>query len=227
MTAAVAGSQAEQLARGMEIAFREAHAAVQRGAPWRLFDDLYAAGRLGVAAAMRDYDPTTGVPFGAYARLRVHGSVLDELRRQDPLSRQVRSALRRHNRAQEQLWQELQRSPTDAEIAERAGTTTAEVHEARAAALMVAPDLLPEVDDWLFLSDMAVRVDACVTAGWLWAAIGRLPDREREVLIRHYVHGEKQDTIAADLQVTPSRVSQILTAARARLRELLDGSDVG
>jgi RNA polymerase sigma factor (sigma-70 family) len=42
--------------------------------------DLLQAGRLGLVDAARRWDPTKNVPFGAYARLRIHGSIIDMLR---------------------------------------------------------------------------------------------------------------------------------------------------
>lgn len=44
------------------------------------YEDLVQAGMLGLLDAVRRYDPTRGVPFGAYARYRVRGSMLDSIR---------------------------------------------------------------------------------------------------------------------------------------------------
>ncbi|GGJ11425.1 hypothetical protein GCM10010885_20890 [Alicyclobacillus cellulosilyticus] len=44
--------------------------------------------------AMHDYDPDQGVPFSAYAQMRVRGAMFDELRKSDPLTRAQRLALK-------------------------------------------------------------------------------------------------------------------------------------
>lgn len=46
-------------------------------------DDLVSAGVVGLIDAVDRFDPSRGVPFEAFARPRVRGSILDELRRLD------------------------------------------------------------------------------------------------------------------------------------------------
>ncbi len=50
-------------------------------------DDAFGAGLLGYWKAVKDFDPERRVPWGAYARLRIRGAVLDEARRLDPIGR--------------------------------------------------------------------------------------------------------------------------------------------
>lgn len=56
-------------------------------------DDVASEGYLALLKAAQRYDPTTGVPFGAYARRRITGALLDALRAMDPLSRLHRAAV--------------------------------------------------------------------------------------------------------------------------------------
>ena len=44
-------------------------------------DDLSSAAFLGLIAAVDRFEPGRGVPFEAYARLRIHGAIIDEIRR--------------------------------------------------------------------------------------------------------------------------------------------------
>src|ERR1700756_1210347 len=53
-----------------------------------LADDLRQAGCIGLIQALDGYDPSHGASFETYARLRIRGAMLDELRRQDWLSKQ-------------------------------------------------------------------------------------------------------------------------------------------
>jgi RNA polymerase sigma factor for flagellar operon FliA len=52
--------------------------------------DLRQDACTGLVDAATRYDVTKGVPFGAFARRRVRGAVMDGLRRQDHISRQAR-----------------------------------------------------------------------------------------------------------------------------------------
>ncbi|KQV06691.1 RNA polymerase sigma factor [Leifsonia sp. Root112D2] len=56
-------------------------------------------------------------------------------------------------------------------------------------------------------------------------AMNVLTDREGRVLVRRVLREESRDAIAADLGVSPSRVSQIVTAALSKLRDALDDED--
>jgi RNA polymerase sigma factor (sigma-70 family) len=55
------------------------------------FGDLVGAGNLGLVEAARRFDPTEGASFPTFARHRIRGSIVDSLRRIDPLSRRLRS----------------------------------------------------------------------------------------------------------------------------------------
>ena len=69
-------------------------------------DDLYSAGLMGLLNAVRNYKPDIGSPFEAYARLRIRGEVLDELRRMDWVPRSVHLKARKIQAAMEKLSQE-------------------------------------------------------------------------------------------------------------------------
>src|SRR3546814_14626330 len=60
-----------------------------------LRDDLVSAGMLGLAQAAKSWDPERGVTFERYARTRIQGALLDELRGRDWASRSVRANARR------------------------------------------------------------------------------------------------------------------------------------
>jgi RNA polymerase sigma factor for flagellar operon FliA len=57
--------------------------------------DLYQDACRGLLEAAMRYDRGTGVPFGAYARRRIEGAVLDGLRRADYLRRHTRDKVKR------------------------------------------------------------------------------------------------------------------------------------
>jgi RNA polymerase sigma factor FliA len=82
-------------------------------------DDLYSAGALGLLDAFGRFDPSKQVKFRTYAQFRIRGAILDSLRTLDWSPR----GLRRKGRAVEQAIQaligQLNRSPTDIEIAQK------------------------------------------------------------------------------------------------------------
>jgi RNA polymerase sigma factor for flagellar operon FliA len=57
-------------------------------------NELIALGALGVVEARRRYDGQRGVPFAAFAAMRIRGAMLDGLRSEDLVSRSERSRIR-------------------------------------------------------------------------------------------------------------------------------------
>jgi RNA polymerase sigma factor for flagellar operon FliA len=84
-------------------------------------DDLIQDGMCGLIGAARRYNSRRGVPFRLYAKHRIRGAILDGLRRVDPATRDLRSKVKKLEAAAHELGAELERNPTDAEVAARAG----------------------------------------------------------------------------------------------------------
>jgi RNA polymerase sigma factor FliA len=80
-------------------------------------EDLYSAGLVGLLDAVRRFDPTTGTPFESYARVRIRGAVIDELRRLDWIPRSVHDKARKVQDVMQQVEQRVSRVPTDTEMA--------------------------------------------------------------------------------------------------------------
>src|SRR5579862_8683789 len=69
-------------------------------------DDLYSVGLMGLLQALRNFDPSCGTSFETYARMRIRGAMLDELRRMDWMPRTVHEKARRIQNTMLQLEQE-------------------------------------------------------------------------------------------------------------------------
>src|SRR5579862_2323941 len=80
-------------------------------------DDLQSAGLIGLLQALRNYDPGSGNTFETYARVRIRGAMLDELRRMDWVPRTVHEKARKIQEVMGQLEQKLGRTPKEAEVA--------------------------------------------------------------------------------------------------------------
>ena len=82
-------------------------------------DDLVHAGILGLFDAATKYNPDKKVAFSSYAKHRIKGAILDSLRQLDWASRDLRRRHKQVEAATRDLASELQRNPTEAEVAER------------------------------------------------------------------------------------------------------------
>ena len=84
-------------------------------------DDLVHAGILGLFDAASKFNPDKQVVFSSYAKHRIKGAILDSLRQLDWASRDMRRRHKQVEAATRDLAAELQRNPTEAEVATKAG----------------------------------------------------------------------------------------------------------
>jgi len=198
------------------------------------FDELVSAGTMGLMNALDNFDASRGLAFSTFAAPRIRGSILDELRRQDHVSRSVRRKTREIGAARESLMRVLARAPEDREVAEHmgvdvetfwrwSGEVECTVHvpldersggddregRALAPAEFLAGETHRDIEDRLNLGE-EVEI--------LRDAILRLKEQERIVLTLYYYEELKLHEIAAILELTESRVSQVRSKALARLR---------
>ena len=86
-------------------------------------DELVQAGMIGLNEAISRFEEGRGASFGTYAARRIEGAMLDTLRANDSLSRDVRSKLRQVQAASQGLEHRLGRTPRAKEVATELGWT--------------------------------------------------------------------------------------------------------
>src|SRR5919198_3952412 len=90
-------------------------------------EDFIACGLEALIHSIERYDPDKGATLEQYAWTRIHGAVLDELRRQDWAPRSVRRWERDIHRAREQFTAAHNRRPTRDELADALAITVKEL----------------------------------------------------------------------------------------------------
>jgi RNA polymerase sigma factor FliA len=190
-------------------------------------DDLHSAALLGLVQAARAFDPDRGVPFDGFARRRIRGALLDELRSRDWAPRSLRSRARETARVRDQLSAQLGRPPSDAELAVAVGVGVDQLEALRAdleQAQLDSVDVLPEsnpvsspwrADDLTPLAALLQRE----RVGYLHDAVALLPARLRRVVTALFFDDVTPAALAAELGVTESRISQLRGQALGLLRE--------
>ena len=199
-------------------------------------EDFLSCGLEALIRSIERYDPERGATLEQFAWTRIHGAVLDELRRHDWAPRSLRRAERTINSAQETFVAQHERQPTRGELAAAAGMSPAELG-ARLDELVLADvgslnktirsedsttieriDTLHSDDDQ---ADPTLSAERSAAKERFRAAFAQLPARERQVAVLLYVEGRTLRDIGRRLGVSESRVSQIHSELRARLRERL------
>jgi RNA polymerase sigma factor for flagellar operon FliA len=195
--------------------------------------DLVSYGILGLMDAIEKFDLDRDIRFETYAMGRVRGAILDELRAIDWVPRSVRAKAREADRALAKLEHDLQRSPTDTELAAEMGMT---LHDLQELFRQTSVACVLQLDNGVFgrgegtLGDQiaddgsaapGVELESREMRRILDCAIARLGDRERTVVQMYYFEGLNLAAIAGLLHVTESRACQIHGKAVIELRNKL------
>jgi RNA polymerase sigma factor for flagellar operon FliA len=193
-------------------------------------EDLMNVGIIGLMSALEKFDKTRNAPFESYARFRIRGAVLDELRSRDWLSRSTRNKNSRLEEAFFSLQKELGRPPDDEEVAVQLGLTLEQyfelLDEAKAIYLLSSEDLPPDYEqaggEGLLSGKEQENPHSLLfrkeLREVLKGAIDELPEKERLVLALYYYEELTMKEIGVVMNVTESRVCQLHSKAVLRLR---------
>jgi len=193
-------------------------------------DELVQVGMIGLLEASRSFDTGKGVEFENYAHSRVRGAMLDEVRRLSFLPRSAVAFNKTHNESIHVLASELGRAPTQAEIAEFMGKDIEEFHKDRGRAsqfetysMEVVTEEVMNIADTKDQQPEAI-VEHAQLMDAVTSAIEDLPEREQLVMQLYYVEELNLKEIGEVLEVSESRVSQILSTVVKKLRVNLKGA---
>ncbi|MEW5755715.1 MAG: RNA polymerase sigma factor FliA [Pseudomonadota bacterium] len=196
-----------------------------------MVDDLIQAGMVGLLEASRMYDPKQGASFETYAGIRVRGAMLDELRRNDWAPKSVHKKARDLMEAMRAVENQTGRDAKDEEVAAHLGISLDEYYkilqDSSVSKVFSLDDL--GVDNGAIeegLSDKQLgpleMLQAADKQRIVAQAIDRLPQREKLVVVLYYQTELNLREIGAVLDVSESRVSQLMTQALMRLKARLE-----
>ena len=209
-------------------------------------NDLISAGIVGLIDAVEKFEPERGIKFTTYARRRICGAILDDLRSLDWAPRSLRKKARDLEGAYTRLERELGRAVSDEEVASEMGIQLDEYHQligdlngitiggfetiadnqddggnGMTDMLNYLPDS-PERNPQFIFERSEIREH-------LTASIERLPGKERLVISLYYHDELTMKEIGHVLGVNESRVSQLHTRAvlrlRGKLKTVVDSND--
>ena len=204
-------------------------------------DDLYSAGLVGLLQAVRRFDRKCGSSFEHFARKRVRGAILDELRRLDWVPRSVHEKAKKVAGIMQDLAQRHGCIPSDAQMARALKISLTEyeelLEEIRPASY-VCLDSLQDHDGETGSASYDVVADETQTDPGVGAGkremarlieeqLKQLPEMQRKVLALYYVQDLRLREIAEVFGVTESRICQIHAKAILTLKALLKQKEAG
>ena len=200
-------------------------------------DDFISCGLEALIHSIDRFDPAKGATLQQYAWTRIHGAVLDELRRLDWAPRSVRRWERDIARASESFMALHGRRPTAQELACALGIEPDELRRHRDEIMrsdltslntLVTSDDETTIERIDTLASTDERLDPVHSAATAEAkqrfrdAFADLSQREREIAVMLYVKNLTLVEIGQVLGVSESRICQIHGEMKKKLRKALD-----
>jgi RNA polymerase sigma factor for flagellar operon FliA len=201
-------------------------------------EDFISWGILGLISAIETYDPNKGTKFQSYAISKIRWSILDELRKQDWIPRRARTRMREIEQVKQSLSQQLRRAPADEEVAEALNFS---VKEYSSFVGEYARSNVGSLDARLFSEDGAgidfrdrvsdpasaepdQKAEQAIARERLVSALKTLKEQERVVATFYFYEGLTLKEIGQAMNLTESRISQILRRALDQLRNIFPDS---
>ncbi len=202
-------------------------------------EDLVQVGTIGLIKAIDRFDPDRGLEFTTYATPTIMGEIKRHFRDKGwsvRVPRRLQELSAKVNQATDELTNQLQRSPSVAEIADYLGSSVDEVLEAMesSSAYSSVPlegggssddDESPSVIDHYVTedADLAASDDRIV----LEDAIADFSPREQDVIRMRFVDGLTQVEIAERMGISQVQVSRLLRRTLRRIQDKIDPEGLG
>ncbi|MCL2669140.1 MAG: FliA/WhiG family RNA polymerase sigma factor [Syntrophaceae bacterium] len=197
-------------------------------------EDLINVGIIGLMEALDKFDSERNVQFETYARFRIRGAVLDELRSRDWVPRSVRHKDNKLEDAFFALEKQLGRPPDETEVASFLEVDLDQYYklldETKGIALISQEELTPDYIETHSVPEVMEAIDRGnpldlftgeETRHRLKQSIDQLPEKERLVVSLYYQDEMTMKEIGRIVDLTESRVCQLHTQAILRLRAAL------
>ena len=192
-------------------------------------DDLIQVGTIGLIKAIDRFDPNRGLEFTTYATPTIMGEIKRHFRDKGwsvRVPRRLQELSTRVSQITDELTTELHRSPSVAEIAERAGASVEEVLEAMESSSAYSSVPLEgggEDDDTPSVIDQYATEDSELNATddrmLLEGIIDDFSSREKEIIRLRFEDGYTQAEIAEKLGISQVQVSRLLRRTLARMHD--------
>ncbi|MGL6105049.1 sigma-70 family RNA polymerase sigma factor [Romboutsia sp.] len=196
------------------------------------YEDLVSFGVMGLIDAYYKFDVNRGVKFSTYASIRVASFIIDEIRKQSPVSRSYIAKIKEYNNAISSLQNKNCRQPSIDEISNYMKISKDEIHDIKVKLTSLNTASLDNVmyddeseiklidtikdENTISTSDLVEKKEMIDI---MEQAIDMLNEKDKLVLSLYYYEELTLKEIGMILGVSESRISQLNSRAIGKLRE--------
>ncbi|WP_061994885.1 FliA/WhiG family RNA polymerase sigma factor [Clostridium sp. ATCC 25772] len=198
------------------------------------YEDLVSYGMIGLMDALNKFDESKGMKFSTYAAIRIKGSMIDELRKNSPISKGAMDKLNKYNEAVENLQNRFLREPNSQEVAKEMDISLSDLTKIEnyinyisivsLESLMFNDDddisLIGTIEDKKIIGPEK-SLEQSELIEYLGKAIDLLRDKDRLIITLYYYEKLTLKEIGKILEVSESRVCQLHSKAIINLRKAL------
>lgn len=192
-------------------------------------EDIVNQGVIALMECIDRYDWRRGVQFDTFASIRIRGSIIDYIRKQDWIPRDIRKTSILIENMRTELQATLNRAPTDEEVAESIGIGMGEyqkiISQFHSFSVLSFEELLNDAsglkESVSFIKAPDQEMQDQELKAVIAQSIDELNEKERLIVSLYYYEELKLKEIAAILGITTSRVSQIHTKALIKMKKKL------
>lgn len=189
------------------------------------YEDALQDAYFGLVAAVNAYDEDRGFKFITCASYHIRTAIKRGKTAVQPIPEWLQLRAAKIKQAQNELAQQLQRTPTGAELSLRTGLSVEQIkYTLRAIKPPKAIDT-PLDEDFTIadtIADNSVDFENDIAEAdeqqRLHTVVDELPERERQVIQFHYFHGLTYKEIGQNLNISIERVRQVIRVALQHLR---------
>ncbi|SKA72644.1 RNA polymerase, sigma 28 subunit, SigD/FliA/WhiG [Clostridium sp. USBA 49] len=198
------------------------------------YEELVSCGMVGLMDAINKFDKSKGMKFSTYASIRIKGAMIDELRKNSPISKGAMDKLTLFNETLEKLQKKFLREPTYEEIAKELKIPIKEVFEIENYINYIS---VISLEDLIFSDDDDIQLIGIIEdekspnpeklteekekKEYLERALENLKEKDKIVLSLYYYENLTLKEIGKVLEVSESRVCQLHSRAIINLRKEL------
>lgn len=198
------------------------------------YEDLVSYGIVGLLDAINRYDSTKGMKFSSYATLRIKGAMIDEIRKNRPISKGAMDKLAKYNESVERLQNKLMREPSLKEIALDLNISEVEVSQIEnninyMSIISLESVIYSDDDDVTIIDTLEDKEVLSPEASLedkeklevLAEAIEMLKEKDKLILKLYYYERLTLKEIGQVLEVSESRICQLHSRAIRNLRAIM------